>query len=146
MPAVQREHARVEVPHANDLRFAANAKYTLAAWVNWTTLPGRWSGVVTKGREIGNWYGIWLDTTNRWVFGHGGNNQIGSVAVANVWTHVAMVYDNGNKKIYLDGKLDNETVSSQNGDNTGDLWFGAAKGVTEFAPAGSTTSKSTIRP
>ena len=127
--------ARVEVPHANDLRFAATAKYTLAAWVNWTTLAGHWSGVVTKGREVGNWYGIWLDTTNHWVFGHGGNNQTGSAAVANVWTHVAMVYNNGDKRIYLNGKLDNETTSSQSGDNTGDLWFGAAKGVTEFAPA-----------
>jgi hypothetical protein len=128
-------NARVEVPHANDLRFAANAQYTLAAWVNWTTLPGHWSGIVTKGREVGNWYGIWLDPSNRWCFGHGGNNQIGSVTVANTWIHVAMVYDNGTKQIYLNGVLDNQTVSSQNGDNTGDLWFGAAKGVTEFAPA-----------
>ncbi|MCX5644525.1 MAG: discoidin domain-containing protein [Phycisphaerae bacterium] len=127
--------ARVEVPHANDLRFAATATYTLAAWVNWTTLPGHWSGVVTKGREVGNWYGIWVDAGNTWVFGHGGNNQNGSAIVPNVWTHVAMVYDNGTKSIYLNGRLDNRTVSSQNGDNTGDLWFGAAKGVTEFAPA-----------
>ena len=124
---------RVEVPTAADLRFGTNTRYTLAAWVNWTVRPGHWSGVVTKGREVGNWYGIWLDPTNAWVFGHGGNNQIGSVTAANVWIHVAMVYDNGNKKIYLNGKLDNETTSSQNGDNTGDLWFGAAKGVTEFA-------------
>jgi len=125
----------VEVPNAADLRFSATAKYTLAAWVNWTVRPGHWSGIVTKGREVGNWYGIWLDTGNQWVFGHGGNNQTGSSAAANVWIHVAMVYDNGSKKIYLNGKLDNETVSSQSGDNTGDLWFGAAKGVTEFAPA-----------
>jgi regulation of enolase protein 1 (concanavalin A-like superfamily) len=125
---------RVEVPNAADLRFGTNTRYTLAAWVNWTVLPGHWSGVVTKGREVGNWYGIWLDPSNAWVFGHGGNNQVGSVTTATVWIHVAMVYDNGNKKIYLNGKLDNETTSSQNGDNTGDLWFGAAKGVTEFAP------------
>jgi hypothetical protein len=128
-------NARVEVPDAADLRFSATARYTLAAWVNWTTLPGHWSGIVTKGREVGNWYGIWLDPTNRWVFGHGGNNQIGSAALANVWIHVAMVYDSGTKRIYLNGSLDNETTSSQNGDNSGDLWFGAAKGITEFAPA-----------
>ncbi|OHB66407.1 MAG: hypothetical protein A2Y77_04495 [Planctomycetes bacterium RBG_13_62_9] len=126
---------RVEVPNAADLRFAANARYTLAAWVNWTTQPGHWSGVVTKGREIGNWYGIWLDGGNLWCFGHGGNNQLGSSAAASVWIHVVMVYDNGAKRIYLNGKLDNETYSSQTGDNAGDLWFGAAKGVTEFAPA-----------
>jgi len=125
----------VVVPDASDLRFAADAKYTLAAWVNLTTRPGHWSGIVTKGREVGNWYGIWVNDGNAWVFGHGGNNQVGSAVVAGVWTHVVMLYDNGTKRIYLNGKLDNETTSSQNGDNTGDLWFGAAKGVTEFAPA-----------
>lgn len=126
---------RVEVPHADDLRFAADTQYTLAAWINWTTRPGHWSGVVTKGREVGNWYGIWVDPSNTWVFGHEGDNQNGSAITAGVWIHVAMVYDNGSKKIYINGTLDAETTSSQNGDNTGDLWFGAAKGITEFAPA-----------
>jgi hypothetical protein len=123
------------VPHADDLRFAAATAYTVAAWVNMTIPPGHWSGIVTKGRETGNWYGIWVNPSNQWVFGHQPNNQAGSQVTAGVWVHVAMVYNNGNKKIYLNGTLDNETTASANGDNTGDLWFGAAKGVTEFAPA-----------
>jgi hypothetical protein len=125
----------VVVPNAGDLQFAASAKYTLAAWVNLTTRPGHWSGIVTKGRDTATWYGIWVNDTNAWVFGHSGNNQVGSPVVAGVWVHVVMLYDNGTKRIYLNGKLDNETTSSQSGDSTGDLWIGAAKSVTEYAPA-----------
>ncbi|MGE5293634.1 MAG: LamG-like jellyroll fold domain-containing protein [Solirubrobacterales bacterium] len=125
----------VEVPDAEDLRFGANAAYTLAAWVNVTALPGHWSGIVTKGRDASNWYGIWINDSNYWVFGHQPNNQIGSAVKAGVWIHVVMVYDNGNKKIYLDGVLDSEATFSASGDNTSVLWFGAAKGVTEYAPA-----------
>ncbi len=124
----------VRVPDAEDLRFGAADAYALTAWVNFTTRPGHWSGVVTKGRETGNWYGIWVDGSNAWVFGHQPANQIGSTIVAGEWTHVAMVYDNGSKKIYLNGQLDNEATTSAAADNTADLVFGAALGVTEFAP------------
>ena len=125
----------VVVPHADDLRFDNGSAYTVAAWVDMTVRPGHWSGIVTKGRDTGSWYGIWVDPGNQWVFGHDGDNQLGSAVEADVWIHVAMVYDSGLKRIYLDGKLDAETSASMTGDNTGDLWFGAAKGVTEFAPA-----------
>ncbi len=125
----------VAVPHADDLRFGANSAYTIVAWINMTIRPGHWSGIVTKGRDTANWYGIWVNDANRWVFGHQPNNQIGSPVEPGVWVHVAMVYNNANKKIYLNGKLDSETTASASGDNTADLWFGAAKGVTEFTPA-----------
>ncbi len=124
----------VEVPDAQDLRFGTNAAYTLAAWVNVTSLPGHWSGIVTKGRDASNWYGIWINDGNYWVFGHQPHNQIGSAVKAGVWIHVVMIYNNGNKRIYLDGVLDNEATASASGDNASVLWFGAAKGVTEYAP------------
>ncbi len=124
----------VEVQDAQDLRFGTSAAYSLAAWVNVTSLPGHWSGVVTKGRDASNWYGIWINDGNYWVFGHQPNNQIGSAVKAGVWIHVVMVYNNGNKRIYLDGVLDNEATASASGDNASVLWFGAAKGVTEYAP------------
>lgn len=123
----------VVVAHADDLRFNETSAFTIAVWVKMASRPGRWTGIVTKGRDIGNWYGIWINDGNRWVFGHQPNNQIGSEVEAGVWTHVSAVYDNGNKKIYLNGALDSETTALATGDNAGDLWFGAAKGVTEYA-------------
>jgi len=125
----------VVVPHADDLRFGANAAYTIAAWVNMTIRPGHWSGIITKGRDTGNWYGIWVNDGNLWCFGHQPSNQLGSEVEPGVWVHVVMAYNNGNKRIYLDGMLDSEATASASGDNTSELWFGAAKGVTEFAPA-----------
>ncbi|MHC4519986.1 MAG: LamG domain-containing protein, partial [Planctomycetota bacterium] len=124
----------VRIADAPDLQFGSDAAYALTAWVNVTVLPGSWSGVVTKGRDTDDWYGIWINGGNNWVFGHGPNNQIGSGVVAGVWTHVAMVYDDSSKKIYLNGQLDNETTASATGDTAADLVFGAALGVTEFAP------------
>ncbi|MEN6424783.1 MAG: LamG domain-containing protein, partial [Phycisphaerales bacterium] len=125
----------VVVPHADDLRFGANAAYTIAAWVNMTIRPGHWSGIVTKGRDSSNWYGIWVNDGNLWCFGHQPNNQLGSQVEPGVWVHVVMAYNNGNKRIYLNGVLDSDATASASGDNTSELWFGAAKGVTEFAPA-----------
>ena len=122
------------VPDAADLVFASDDAYALTAWIYVKVAPGAWSGVVTKGRETGNWYGIWIDGSNAWVFGHQPNNQIGSTVVAGAWTHVAMVYDNGLKRIYLNGQLDDEVTAVSPGDGAGDLIFGAAMGVTEFAP------------
>jgi hypothetical protein len=124
----------VEVQDAPDLRFGTNAAYSLSAWVNVTALPGHWSGIVTKGRDASNWYGIWINDSNYWVFGHQPHNQIGSAVKTGVWIHVVMVYNNSNKRIYLDGVLDNEATASASGDNASVLWFGAAKGVTEHAP------------
>jgi len=71
---------------------------------------------------------------NNWVFGHDGNNHVGSAVVANTWTHVALTYDSGAKKIYLNGQLDNETTASMNAAGTGDIAIGAALGVTEYFP------------
>ncbi|GAH94153.1 unnamed protein product, partial [marine sediment metagenome] len=67
-----------------------------------------------------------------WVFGHDGDNLAGSSVTAGDWHHLAVVYANGSKRLYLDGFLDAQTTASMNGDNTGKLWIGGASGVTEY--------------
>jgi len=126
--------SHMTVPHSDDLSFGPSDAYSVVAWIYPTRLPNSWAGVVTKGRDTGDWYGIWINGGNNWVFGHDGNNQIGSAVVADTWTHVAVTYDNGQKKIYLNGELDNETTSSMNATGTGDIAIGAALGVTEPFP------------
>ncbi|MCC7555851.1 MAG: discoidin domain-containing protein, partial [Methanoculleus marisnigri] len=124
----------VRIADAQTLRFSSEAAYALTAWVHVNSLPGRWVGVVTKGRDTAHWYGIWIEGGNRWVFGHQPNNLHGSPVTAGLWTHVAVVYDNGLKRLYLNGVLDAEVSASGSGDSASDLVFGAALGVTEFAP------------
>ncbi len=127
-------NSHVTVPHSDDLSFESADAYSVAAWVYPTRLPGSWAGVVNKGRSTGNWYGLWINPGNQWIFGHDGNNQAGSAVVAGVWTHVTMTYEGGLKRIYLNGELDNETISALSGAGAGDFAIGAALGVTEYFP------------
>src|SRR4030095_2234513 len=49
---------RVVVPDSPDLRFGGTDSFTLAAWVNLTSLPGKWTSVVAKARgAAAGWYG-----------------------------------------------------------------------------------------
>ena len=124
--------ALVTVPHAAELSFGASDAYSISAWVHPSSVTGSWTGVVTKSRDVSPWYGIWIDGGNNWTFGHDGDNLAGSTAVAGVWTHVAVTYDNGQKRIYLNGTLDDEGTSSIDGSGTGDLVIGGVLGVSEF--------------
>jgi hypothetical protein len=122
--------AMVTVPHTAELSFGASDAYSVTAWANVSTLSG-WTGVVTKSRDATPWYGIWIDGSD-WTFGHDGDNLAVSAAVEGAWTHVAITYDNGQKRIYLNGLLDTESMSPMDGSGSGDLAIGGALGVSEY--------------
>ena len=121
----------VWLPHSKALAFGASSSFTVSAWVYLEERGGGgWRGVVTKSRDAGPWYGIWIDGGNRWVFGGSGNIQ-GDVAVPG-WQHVCAVQEGGKgRKLYVDGAL-SATGSAGRADGTGDLWIGGAKSVREF--------------
>jgi Concanavalin A-like lectin/glucanases superfamily len=56
----------VEVPDAANLNFTSNQSFTVAAWVYLPALPLTWKGIVTKGRDFDDWYGLWVSDTGRW--------------------------------------------------------------------------------
>ncbi len=122
----------VEIPHSDDLTFSVSDSYTVATWVNVRSLPGAWAAVVNKSRDLGSWYGIWIDGSNQWCAGTEPENTSGS-AVTLGPHHVAIVQDNGagTRILYLDGQVD-ATGSAQNATGAGDLWFGGAKSVNEY--------------
>lgn len=131
---VDGKDGRVEVPHSAKLVFTISESYTLSAWVNVLVLPGRWSGVVNKSRDIAPWYGVWIDGTNKWIAG--GTNITGSAVTAARWHHLAIVQDGAanTRTLYLNGKADVKgTAIAANGG--GDLWMGGAKSVSEFVNA-----------
>ena len=119
------------VPHSNDIAFGITDSFTLSAWVYVSVLPGHWAGIVDKSRDISPWYGIWIDTSNKWVGGT--NNITGSVAKPNVWIHAAYVQDTASSKrlVYIDGNVDIQG-SPVDSSGAGELWMGGAKSVTEF--------------
>jgi hypothetical protein len=119
------------VPHADDIIFANTDSYTLSLWVNVLTAPGHWAGIVNKSRDMGPWYGLWINPSNQWVAGD--SNINGDVVVTNEWVHLALVQDAAANKrlIYLNGEL-NFQGTAINSTGAGELWMGGAKSVTEY--------------
>jgi hypothetical protein len=115
----------VRVADAGDLEFGASDSFTLSAWINVRSLPGHWSGIVTKSRDQGDWYGIWIDDENRWVFGT--NQNFTGPEVTLGWHHVAAVQDGIRylQRLVVDGmEIARSTVTACDG--TGDLYIGKA--------------------
>jgi len=91
---------------ANESAFDITGQITIAAWVNISSVPQEWTGIVTKGDSA---WRLSTDFANN-VFHFGvaegdyinGQRSVGS----NQWHHVAGVYDGSQIKIYVDGKLD----------------------------------------
>jgi hypothetical protein len=104
------------------LNFNSAQSFTLSTWVKPASLSSAWRGIVTKGRDTGSWYGIWLDPSNRWVFGGGGDNIFGPTATTN-WQNVVISKNGTNKYIYINGVLGG-TQAASFAVNSGTLFFG----------------------
>jgi putative membrane-bound dehydrogenase-like protein len=121
----------LRAPHGAELSFRASDGFTVSAWVHFSTVPeGGWRGVVTKSRESGPWYGLWVDSEGRWVFG-GPANLAGPGALEG-WQHVCAVQEAGKgRKLYVNGHL-TASGAAQDGHGSGDLWIGGAATTREF--------------
>jgi hypothetical protein len=122
--------AHVVAPDEPALHFTAAQSYTLSAWVSPGALTGGWEGVVTKGRDVGNWTGIWI-AGGQWVAGSLAGNIMGPAVTAG-WHLVTIVQDGsaGTRTLYVDG-VASATGGAGSADNTGSLWVGGAAGVSE---------------
>lgn len=123
---------RATVSDASDLRFSASDDFSLSAWVNLASLPGRRMSVLSKGLIGGARYGIGIDASNRWMFSSASSEIVGSTATTG-WTHLAAVQDgvNGTRKLYVNGVLV-ASGAAQAADGSGALWIGASESAGEF--------------
>ena len=107
--------------------------FTWAAWVEADALrgdPEKGAGlgieetVFSKSRETGNYYGVWINTSDKWVFRGPTADLVGPTASAGVWTHVAVVQDGaaGKRYLYINGALA-ASGAAQAADGTGDLFL-----------------------
>jgi len=99
----------IVVPDHSDFDFAATNSVTLSAWVNMSSLPAAWRGIVTKS-AAGSWYGLWTSDTNEWDFAvYNGAVMIDLYGggAATGWHHITAVQEGsgaGNtRRIYVDG-------------------------------------------
>ncbi len=118
----------VVVPDTQDLRFVGSGTFTLAAWVYIDALPGKWQGIMSKSRDQGDHYGIWITDAGEWM-GGGWENR-GSKAPTKVWVHVAHVHDGpaGNSVTYVNGAVDwSGGLRSFTAAGAGEFWIGGAQ-------------------
>jgi hypothetical protein len=126
--------SNVTVKDAPALDFHSEDSFTLSAWVQPGGLRHAEEGVITKSREQGNYYGIWINANNQWVFRGPLGDVVGPTATTN-WTHVAAVQDGVARKryLYVNGVLVG-SGETQGADGEGDLWIGQANGIEQPFP------------
>jgi hypothetical protein len=96
----------------NNPAFNLRDEITVAVWVNITTVPDKWTGVVTKGNSS------WRLSTDKnpgkfhfavasgGVFSNPREAYGKTEVVANEWRHVVGTYDRTNTRLYVDGVED----------------------------------------
>jgi hypothetical protein len=126
----------VDVPNTANLQFSKTQSFTLSAWVNLSSLPNHWTGIVTKSRSTSPWYGIWLNPSHRWSFSGAASNTVSSTtATTGVWYLVTAVQNGtaGTRTLYVNGTAV-ATGKAQAANGSGDLWIGGAQGESEYFP------------
>jgi len=86
---------------------------TLEAWIKPLSL-GQRAALVVKGPTTDNWdYGLYLQYNNTFLFGRhlAGQAQSTTLAQANIWYHLAGVYNNRHWQLYVNGTLEADRPS-----------------------------------
>lgn len=119
----------VAIQSNSRLLFKKTDSFTISAWIKINDSQNKWVGVITQGRHTDEWYGIWISSNNRWVFGGQGQNIFGPTVTPG-WHHVVIVQNGSTNKryIYVDGSLAG-TGYALDATNGGPLLFGKAGGV-----------------
>ena len=116
--------SNIAVANKTDMQFAANQSFTLSAWVNPSALRDSDETIVAKSRDQGNYYGIWINSSNRWVFRGPAGEIVGPTVTQGAWTHVTAVQDGvaGTRTLYINGTAA-ITGSAQAADGAGAFWM-----------------------
>lgn len=125
---------RVEVPADWRLDYSLDDSFTLSAWVNVPTNQNLWQAIITKGRGTSSlsWYGIWISSDNRWVYGGSNFDNLFGCSVTPGWHHIALV-QNGparTRYLYVDAALQG-SAASIDATAGAKLIFAGCEGVSE---------------
>ncbi len=92
---------------------SGNSTRTLSAWVNHSSLPANFHGVLVYGTgDTGQAYGLFQNSNNLIVGGYSDDITLNTTPTTNDWYHFAMTYDGTTVRTYIDGSPDaNDTKS-----------------------------------
>ncbi len=92
---------------------SGNSTRTLSAWVNHSSLPANYHGVLVYGTGgTGQAYGLFQNSNNLIVGGYSDDITLNTTPTTNDWYHFAMTYDGTTVRTYINGSPDaNDTKS-----------------------------------
>ena len=115
---------KIEVPETPAMAFGREDSFSLCAWVRIGEDTGQYQAVVTKARDGGPYYGLWVSPHHEWIASGPEGRLVGPVATPG-WHDVVLVQDGPAKRrtLYVDGAA-TVTGGAQPGDGWGPLIIG----------------------
>ena len=114
------------IPFSSDFDIKPEGELSLSAWVR-PEKVGSYQAIVIKVHEPGVWeWGIIIDPRNHFYAGHNAFDvaQSQTTIQPNHWYFVALTYDNGTYKVYVNGKLESQATGSKIPTSDGGLSIG----------------------
>ena len=114
------------VPFAPAFDLDPAGQFTISAWVRPETV-GTYQAIFVKAATKGAWdYGIIIDRGGHFYSGRDANDvaQSKTVIAPGTWYHVAVTYDNGSFKTYVNGALEAEAANVKIGKSPSGLCIG----------------------
>ena len=115
-----------------NFNITSNNSYSLSVWVS-PSSTGSWQGILQRGRNAGQWYGIWQNGS-KFVWGISGNNLSSSsnLSVGLIY-NVTATQNTSGRRLYINGVLDASTSVYYNGsDPSAPLTVGSAYYGSEY--------------
>jgi hypothetical protein len=106
--AIDLDGANSFVRIADKSAFNFGGETTLAAWVNFRSVPADWTAIIAKGDEAWRLSTVGKEQKIHFAVGSGSGICLNSATAisANEWHHVVGAYDGSVLRIYIDGKLE----------------------------------------
>lgn len=118
--------AYVGIPFAPAFDVDPAAQFTISAWVRPETV-GHYQAILVKAATRGPWeYGIIIDPTGHFYSGRDAHDvaQSKTVVVPNTWYQVAVTYNNGAIRMYVNGAQESQADGVQIGRSNAGLCIG----------------------
>ena len=107
------------------------SNFSIQCYVKWNGVGNSWQGIVTKGRNTSNWYGLWVNNS-QFAFGVLGGNFFSNTISANTWYYACITNGNLGRRIYINGLQSASNPTQINFDPVADLVVGFAQNTAEW--------------